>query len=785
MIQIPGYTLSRQLGHGGMAVVYLAVQNSLGREVAIKILSPASSRDNSMASERFLHEARIAAALHHPHIVPIHDFGVHDGYAYIAMEYVPGGTVAPLPGERLEPAAALRIVRDIAGALDYAHTRGIVHRDIKPENILRRTDGAAMLSDFGIARLIHGESVLTTEGTSVGTPHYMSPEQLRGEKVDGRTDLYSLGIVLWQLLTGDLPYVGSDGWSIGTQHLNADIPRLPVTMAHLQGLVDAMLAKSADARVQSGAEIVHRVDLLLTALAGAATMVETPSHQSHQDAFWSRWPVIAVALVVCAALVLMLFNWNPYRTNIAAVQPETKPAVVPFVAPASKSIAVLAFEDLSEAHDQGYFADGMSEELSNRLSQVAGLHVAGRSSSLSFKGKNATIAQIGHTLDVAQVLEGSVRKDGDRLRISVQLSNVADGYQLWSQSYDRKLTDVFAVQEDIAAAVVEALKLKLMSGTAAANTQHHVPPFEVYDLFLLGTQALGRSDVASYKVAVDTLRKTVAMDPDYAEAWSRLAMAESFVVEDSHDSKAKADGDRRAMAAAERAIALDANLGDAYAARGYLRAIDWNWNGALSDMSRSIELTPEDARNLLRYGYLLSTMNRLPEARAALEKGCHADPLFTPVCYWLSRVKTAQGDYDGARQSIEHVIATNPQFGGTKIQLGVISLLQGDAKSAHSIFATTGQDYLRLMAEFSMGQTASAEQSLATKVADDKNVDPYSIAVAYAWMGDRDHAFYWMDRCVAERSVNLQTITYNPLLRGIRDDPRYAALLTRLKLPSK
>jgi serine/threonine protein kinase len=224
MVDIPGYTLHRPLGRGGMAVVYLATQDSLNRDVALKILSPST---DPTAGERFLREARIAASLHHPHIVPIHDFGVHEGQAYLAMEYLAGGSVAPLSGERLGPEAALRIVRDIAGALDYAHERGVVHRDIKPDNILRGERGGAVLSDFGIARLIQGESLLTSEGCSVGTPHYMSPEQLRGEKLDGRSDLYSLGVVLWQLVTGDLPYSGSDSWAIGTQHLGAEIPRLP------------------------------------------------------------------------------------------------------------------------------------------------------------------------------------------------------------------------------------------------------------------------------------------------------------------------------------------------------------------------------------------------------------------------------------------------------------------------------------------------------------------------------------------------------------------------------
>ena len=783
MIEIPGYTLLRRLGQGGMAEVYLAVQQSLGREVALKILSPASARDDT-SSERFLREARIAASLHHPHIVPIHDFGIHEGCAYIAMEYEPGGTIAPAPGERLEPQAALRVLRDIAGALDYAHGHGVVHRDIKPENILRRADGAAMLSDFGIARLIQGESVLTTEGTSVGTPHYMSPEQLRGDKIDGRSDLYSLGILFWQLLTGELPYQGGDSWAIGSQHLNADIPRLPPAIAHLQGLVDVLMAKTADTRAQSGAEIIRRVDALLAASASSATSLETPLQPNRRRTSWSRQHIGVAALLVGIVVVAAGLGWHRYSAGPALAPLPAKP-VVAAAGVAAKSIAVLAFEDLSEAHDQSYFSDGISEELSNRLAQVAGLHVAGRSSSLSFKGKNATIAEVGKALDVAQVLEGSVRKDGDRLRVSVQLSNVADGYQLWSQTYDRKLTDIFAVQDDIAAAVVEALKLKLMSGPGAANVQHHVPPFEVYDLFLLGTQSLARFDADSYRVAVESLRKAVAMDPDYAEAWSRLAMAESFAVEDERDARVKAVGDRRAMAAAERAVALDSNLGDAYAARGYLRGIDWQWDGALSDTRRSIELAPDDARNLLRYGYLLSTLNRLPEARVALEQGCRADPLFTPVCYWLGRVKIAQGDYVGARQSLEHALATEPQFGGAKFYLGVISLLQGDAAKARAIFAGIHYDYGLLMAEYSLGHVENAKQSLAKLVVQDRDRDTYELARACAWMGDRDAAIDWLERAVAKRSHGAQTMASDPLLRGIRDDPRYAQLLVRLKLPKQ
>src|SRR5258706_4910123 len=240
-MEIPGYTLLRPLGRGGMGEVYLAVQQSLGREVALKLLT-AKLAEDPVASERFVREARIAANLHNPHVVPIHDVGVHQGTAYIAMEYEPGGTVAAAAHGGVDAATALRIARDIAAALDYAHRHGVIHRDVKPENVLRRTDGLCLLSDFGISRAVEAPTILTHEGASVGTPQYMSPEQLRGQNIDGRSDLYSLGVMLYQLLTGNLPYTGSDGLILGMQHINAPIPYLPDELKHLQPLIDNLMA---------------------------------------------------------------------------------------------------------------------------------------------------------------------------------------------------------------------------------------------------------------------------------------------------------------------------------------------------------------------------------------------------------------------------------------------------------------------------------------------------------------------------------------------------------------
>ncbi|MDB5987711.1 MAG: protein kinase [Nevskia sp.] len=462
----------------------------------------------------------------------------------------------------------------------------------------------------------------------------------------------------------------------------------------------------------------------------------------------------------------------------AATSIEGKPATI------SRSIAVLPFADMSQAGDQAYFSDGMSEELLNLLSQVPELHVAGRTSSFSFKGKNATIAEIGKALNVATVLEGSVRKAGDRLRITAQLINVADGYHLWSQSYDRKLTDVFATQDDIAGAVADALKLKLLPAQRPSTARHHVPSFETYDHYLLGRQLLMRSEPAGYGRAVDAFRRAVASDPDYAAAYAGLAMAESFAVEESVDASLIAQGNQRAMAAAERAVALDSELGDAYSARGYLRGTnEWDWDGALADQLKAVRLDPGDSKNQLRYGYLLATLGRLPEASIALSRSVALDPLFTPAWYWLGRVKTALTDFDGARLALQRALAIDPGFQSASSYLGILALLQGDPATARRTFIELKRPFGLVLAEYDLGNAAQSQRALEQLIAQHGRNGPYLIATAFAWRGDRDQAFAWLERAIAQHDPDLVSLKYDPILRKLRDDPRYRATLRKLQLP--
>lgn len=509
--------------------------------------------------------------------------------------------------------------------------------------------------------------------------------------------------------------------------------------------------------------------------------VDPAASMTHQTG--RRLGIVIVGVLAAAVCLLLLdrFAMTP-RAVTPAVDVTAKLADHAQSVPAS--IAVLPFTDMSQSGDQGYFSDGMSEELLNLLTQVPGLHVAGRTSSFSFKGKSATIAEIGKALNVAMVLEGSVRKSGDQLRITAQLVSVADGYHLWSKDYNRKLTDVFAVQDDIAGAVVDALKLKLLPAQRPSTAKHHVPSFETYDNYLLGVQLLIRNNAAGFRRAVDAFRRAVALDPEYAAAYAGMAMAESFVAEDGADDAANALGRHRANAAAEHAVELDPALGDAYAARGYLRATDdWNWDGALADLTKALALDPGDARNQLRYGYLLATLGRLPEARIALDKSVELDPLFTPGWWWLGRIKAAQTDYDGARLALQRVLAIDPEHESASNYLGIVSLLQGNPAAALQLFAKSGGPFAFALVEHDLDHPVQSQHALDQLIAHRSKTSAYAIAVAYAWRGDCDAAFTWLDRAIAQHDAGLLLLKYDPLLRSLRSDTRYAGVLRKMGLP--
>lgn len=456
-------------------------------------------------------------------------------------------------------------------------------------------------------------------------------------------------------------------------------------------------------------------------------------------------------------------------------------------APAA-SIAVLPFIDMSQGKDQEYLSDGLAEELTNLLSKVSGLHVAGRTSSFSFKGSNVVISELGRALKVATVLEGSVRKSGEHLRISVQLVNVADGYHRWSETYDRQLTDMFKVQDEIARAVVDALKVKLMPGLLFITNQHHVPGPDAYAQFLIGRHSLNHGTPVGFELAVRAYHRAVELEPAYAAAHAGLSLAQYAAAGYSDDEIVLKQGQQQAMTAAEQAVARDPELAAAYAARGYLRgSYRWDWAGAQSDFIRALELDPADGSTHERYGRLLATLGRLPEAIAAVRKPIESDPLSSRALYMLGRFEAANNDLSAARRSLSEALALTPEHAYAPLDLGLVSLLEGNPAEARIGFSRVPVEPFRLtglaMAEHDLGNSAASKSALDALIKAHARGYAYQIAEVYAWREEHDDAFAWLERACAQRDAGLQRLKYDPALRGLRDDPRFNALLRKMKLP--
>ena len=625
---VPGFRVMRELGRGGMAIVYLAIQESLGREVALKLISPVLSADPS-ATQRFLREGRIAAKLADRHIVGIHDVGVHEGQPYIAMEYMPGGAVSASTARA--PHDAIEIARQIALALDHAHREEVIHRDIKPENILRRADGSYALSDFGIARTFDSTAKLTQDGMTVGTPFYMSPEQLQGLPLDGRSDLYSLGIVLYQLLTGLLPYRSTDGVAIMARGMHVAAPRpLPHHLQRCQSLMDKLLAEEPIRRPQNAAELARELETLRDEFTPSATRTLVPAKQQarRRAALAAAAGVAALALAVAGA-----WRWNQ---QVSA----TSVGVAAELAAAAHGIAVLPLLNTSGSKDEQFFSEGLSENLIITLSQLSALRVIGRNSSFQFRDTKDDAKAIGTKLGVAHLLEGSVQHVGDMVRVSAELIRTADSTTIWSQRYDRPYKDLFALQDEIASAVATALKAKLLPGEMTI-VQTDRPPggnLDAYDAYLHGRFYYLRNSEADLRKAIDYFTTATTLDPRYAQAsaWASqawIALASQFL-----DGAPAQQGYDTARKTANAALTLEPDLAGAHLAHGMvLQTVDFDWRGAEAEYRRAVKLAPEDSQAKQRLGYMLATLGQMNEAVELTRQALTIDPLNGVWHIWLGR----------------------------------------------------------------------------------------------------------------------------------------------------
>ncbi|HYN09014.1 MAG TPA: protein kinase [Vicinamibacterales bacterium] len=731
------YAVDRELGQGGMAVVFLARDLRHDRQVAVKVLRPEIAAE--VGAERFLREIKFAAGLTHPHILPVHDSGDADGLLFYVMPAMGGRSLRErLDRERQLPLEdAVRITREVAAALDYAHRHDVVHRDIKPDNILLH-EGAAMVADFGIGRALSGRGSVTQTGLAIGTPAYMSPEQASGESaVDGRSDLYSLGCVLYEMLTGEPPFTGPNMQAVITKRFVAPIPRVKA-IRDVPDAIDRVVARAL-----------------------------------------ARTPVDRFATAAELAESL--------RVGLTADSPGT-PARDQRAVSVQKAIAVLPFANRSADPENEYFSDGITEEIINALSKLPGLQVASRTSCFAFKGKDVDIRQVGEKLGVGSLLEGSVRKAGNRIRITVQLVSVDTGYQLWSETYDRQLEDVFAIQDEISRAIVEALKLRLGSnaGLAAVPTKN----LDAYNLYLKARFFYNKFSEGGLRKALDFYQQALSEDPNFARAHAGIADCWCTLAD---DWAAPEDAYPRAKAAALHALELETELAEAKTPLGkVLGWYEWEFGAAVEQLRQAVALSPSYAEAHWAFGSILPAIGLLPEAIEEMRRAVTLDPLVHRSSRWLARFLLYAGDLDASIAQSHKTLELKEDNFISCLDIGSAYLAKQDYDRALDWYqrgqrfenSVRSYDAFIVRALMPLGRRDEAEAILARLEEESKRhyVRAEILAMGHAALGDADCAFACLERAYLARSAGLIYIHVDPGYHPLRGDRRFGELIDRIGL---
>jgi TolB-like protein/tetratricopeptide (TPR) repeat protein/predicted Ser/Thr protein kinase len=759
------YRIERELGEGGMGVVYLAADEQVpGERFAIKVLKEELHPE---ALTLLREEVRKARKLSHPNIVDVHSVNVDGQTLYVLMEYLEGNSLDKLLeeefGRGMPFSHAWPIIEDVATALGNAHDHNVIHSDIKPANVFITTAGRTKLLDFGIARVSRGPLLQARTGPRALTPAYASCEMLEGKEADQRDDIYSFACVIYEMLCGERPF--GPLTALEAREAGTKVPPLAGLSRSQNATLAQALALDRTARTST-------VETLLAALSAHMKPRRRPS------ALVTAAIVIAIAAVGVSSFFIEKLGASRQTQTVVSSESALLPSTIP-----QKSIAVLPFVNMSSDKEQDYFADGLTEEMINLLGQVPDLRVPARTSSFYFKGKNETIANIARQLKVAQVLEGSVRKAGNRLRITAQLIRADNGYHVWSQTYDRVDTDVFVVQDDIAKAVVNALQIKLGAGMPDTGSRGTTNT-EAYSQYLRGRHLDQLDSLEGLRGAVQAYGRAIALDSNYAAAYVGLGLSEALLADFTGDP----GGIERAQRDADRAIALAPADANGYSARSWLRTVWlWDWVGAQADIEKALSLGPRSGAILGRYARLLAVQGRLPEAIAAQNQAVELDPLSSAAWDNLGIYRVSAGDYTGADTALDRALEIEPRSVIALTHLGMLRLLQGRGLDALEAFRKIDQDGFRLagiaMAEHSLGHAQQSRRALEELIAKHAHEQAYQVAEAYSWRGEKDAAFQWLERAYRQRDGGVSLVKFAPMLSSLHADPRFGALLHTLKLP--
>jgi serine/threonine protein kinase/Tfp pilus assembly protein PilF len=806
---ISHYKIVSKIGAGGMGAVYLAEDTKLDRKVALKIL-PAEFAEDADRMSRFVREAKSASALNHPNIITIYEIGESDGTHFIATEFIDGKTLGEYAkANPLNYKSALEIAIQVASALDEAHSAGIVHRDIKPDNVMIRSNGLAKILDFGIAKVSasstsasdSSEDATAIKGTSpgmiIGTANYMSPEQAKGKVVDARTDIFSFGVVLYEMIAEQLPFEGENALEMISsifkdepKPLNAEVP------IEITKIISKCLRKDRDERYQKIKDVL--IDLKDTKQDLEFQDKLERSTDPNQDANKTQILTSTTIDEIHQTTTNQTVASNPKTKYLAAGLFTLLLAVSGFFgykyfAPTEqiKSIAVMPFVNESGNADVEYLSDGMTETLIKNLSDLPNLNVKPRSSVFRYKGKDTDMKTIGKELNVDAILTGRVIQRGEQLTLSLELIDVQNDKVLWTESYQRKQSDLVSLQSEIATDVSTKLKLKLSGADEAKVTKASTTDPEAYQAYLKGRYYWNRRTAENLKKAIEQFKIATDKDPKYAIAYSGLA--DCYAVLPEYAGTPTLETMPQAMAFAERAIALDDKLAEPHATLGIIYRMSWKWKESEIRFKRGIEVNPNYATTYHWYSLLLRNLGRFDETASIINRAQELDPLSSIIGVNVSDTQQMLNDHNASIETAQKIIELDPTFSAAYENLGASYLKLGrNAEGIASLEKAVelGKRSGVRLRGLGYGYAVTGKRTEAIAIAKEleekfgkKEATGQYVAAVYAGLGDKDKAFEWLEKDFQNRQGSLGDIKWRIHFETLRDDPRYKDLLKRMGLP--